>query len=107
MRRFAGAVIAADHHPPVEGKTGEDRERRVMVEAVGVIVIGHVLARLAECRHFEIGIDAERLTHRYLDVRLAERCRSGCRLLNGWHCLWYFLVLLGRMGGDPAVVQLK
>ena len=88
MRRFAGAVIAADHDATVEGEPGEDRQRRVAVEAIGVVEIGDVFARLAERRDFEIAVDPEGLAHGYLDVRHADRSRSGCcRLLNGWHCL--------------------
>ena len=37
MGRFAGAVIALDHDPAVEGEAGEDRQRRVAVEAIGVV----------------------------------------------------------------------
>ena len=68
MGRFAGAVIAADHDPAVEGEAGEDRQRRVAVEAVGVVEIGDVLARLAERRHLEIAVDAEGLADGDLDV---------------------------------------
>ncbi len=45
MGRFAGAVIALDHDPPVEREAGEDRQRGVVVEAIGVVEIGDVLAR--------------------------------------------------------------
>ena len=75
MGRFAGAVIAADHDAAVEGKAGEDRQRRIVVEAIGVVEIGHVLARLAERRHFEIAVDPEGLAHRDLDVGHAGRRR--------------------------------
>ncbi len=66
MGRFSGAVIAADHHPTVEGEPGEDRERRVAVEAIGIVEIGDVFARLAEGRDFEITVDPEGLPHGYL-----------------------------------------
>src|SRR5271157_492454 len=62
MGGFAGAMIATDHHSPVEGKAGKDRERRVVIEAVGVVEIGDVLARLAEGRNLEIAVDPEGLT---------------------------------------------
>src|SRR4029453_16331802 len=56
-----------------------------MIEAIGVIHIRDVLARLAERWNFEIAVDPEGLTHRDLDVRLSCRSRSRRRLLNGWH----------------------
>src|SRR5215471_5036986 len=89
MGGFAGAVIPTDHHPPVEREASEDRERRVMVEAVGIVEIGDVLARLAERRHLEVAIDPEGLAHRDRDVGLVERKGTiGGRWLNGWHsCL--------------------
>ena len=67
--RLAGAVIALDHDPAVVGKAGEDRERGVAVEAIGVVDLGHVFGRLRERRHLQVGIDAEALSHRDLDVR--------------------------------------
>ena len=72
MRRFAGSVIALDHHSPVEGKPSEDRQCRIMVEAIGFVEVGDMLARLAECRDLQIAVDAEGLTHRDRDVRLVE-----------------------------------
>jgi hypothetical protein len=44
--RFAGAVIAGDHHPPVVGKTGQDRQGRLAVELIILVEIGHMLVRL-------------------------------------------------------------
>ena len=44
MRRFAGAVIALDHDAPVETEPREDRERRLAVEAIGVIAVGNVFS---------------------------------------------------------------
>ena len=86
MGRFAGAVIALDHHPAVEGEAGEDRQRRVVVEAIGIVEIGDVLARLAEGRNLEIAVDAEGLTDRNRDVGLVQGKRAGGRRwLNGWH----------------------
>ena len=43
MGRFAGAVIAGDHHAAVEGETRENRERRVAVEEIVGIEIRHML----------------------------------------------------------------
>ena len=37
MRRLAGAVIALDHDAAVVGEAGEDRERGVVVEAIGLV----------------------------------------------------------------------
>jgi hypothetical protein len=85
MRRFAGAVIAADHDASVEGKTGQNGECRVAIEAVGVINVGNVLARLAERRNFEIAVDPEGLAHRNLDVRFSCRRRGRRGLLSGCH----------------------
>jgi len=42
MRALAGAVVALDHHPAVEGESGDDGERGVAVEAVGRVAIRHV-----------------------------------------------------------------
>src|SRR5215471_14008129 len=90
MRRFAGAVIAADHDATVEGEAGEDRQRRVVIEAIRVVEIGHIFARLAERRNFEIGVDPEGLAHGNLDVGLAGWSRGCRRFLNGWHSLRAF-----------------
>ena len=103
MGRFAGAVIAADHHAAVEGEAGEDRQRRVAVEAVGVVDVGNVLARLAEGRNLEIAVDAEGLTDRDLDVRRADRSRSGVPLAERMALL---LVLSGVAGkGWPRILS--
>ena len=59
VARLAGAVQALQHHTAIAGETREDRQRRVAVEAVCRVDVGYVLARLAECRHFEIAVDAE------------------------------------------------
>ena len=78
MGRLAGAVIALDHDAAVVGKAGQDRQRGVVVEAVGLIHIRHMLGRLAEGRHLHVGIDAERLAHRNRDIgnrRIV--CRGG------------------------------
>src|SRR5512133_1798486 len=94
MGRLAGAVIALDHHASVEGKAGEDRQGRVAVEAVGVVEIGNVLARLAECRDLELAVDPEGLADRDRDVGFFQREGGGrSRWLNGWHysllSLWW------------------
>src|ERR1044071_62083 len=103
MGRFSGAVIAADHDPPVEGEPGEDRQRCVAVETVRLVDVGNVLARLAERRDFEIAVDTEGLADGNLYIRRCDRRWRGCRLLNGWHCFWCFLALLGKGGaGNPV-----
>ena len=86
MGRFSGAVIALDHHPAVEGKARKDGERRIVIEAIGIVEIGDVLARLAEGGDLEIAVDPEGLAHRDRDVGLVERKNvGGCRWLNGGH----------------------
>src|SRR5207237_9461351 len=89
MGRFAGAMVALDHHASVEGETGEDRQCRVTVEAIGVVEIGNVLARLAERRDLEIAVDPEGLADRDRDVGFFHwKGPGGSRRLNGWHyCL--------------------
>jgi len=54
-------VIALDHDSPVKCKAGEDRQGRVAVEAIGVVQIGNVFARLAEGGDLEIAVDPEGL----------------------------------------------
>ena len=42
--RLAGAVIAGDHHPAIEGEAGENGERRVAVEQIVRIEIRHMFS---------------------------------------------------------------
>ena len=35
-------MIALDHHPAVMGKSGQDRHGGVVIEAVGLVDIGHI-----------------------------------------------------------------
>ena len=63
MGRLAGAVIALDHHPAVLREAGADRERRVGIEHIGGIEIGHALVGLAEGRHLHVAVDAEQVAH--------------------------------------------
>ena len=42
MRRFAGAVIARHHHAAVLGEAGENGERRVAIEQIIGIEVGHM-----------------------------------------------------------------
>ena len=76
MGRLAGAVIALDHDAAVEGEAGEDRQRGVVVEAIGVVEIGDVLAGLAERRNLQVAVDAEGLADRNRDVGLIQRKRA-------------------------------
>ena len=65
MRRFAGAVIALDHDAAVVGEAGEDRERGVVIEAIGLVEIRHVLAPgIEKAGHLHVAVDAEGLPHR-------------------------------------------
>ena len=68
MGRLAGAVIALDEDAAVVGEAGEDRERRVAVEAIGLVQRRDMLGRLAEGRNLEIALDPEGLSHRNRDV---------------------------------------
>ena len=68
MRRLAGTVVALHHHAAVERKPGEDGERRIAVEDVAGVEVGHTLVGFAECRHHHVGIDAEHLAHADLQV---------------------------------------
>jgi hypothetical protein len=61
-------------------EAGEDRHRRVGIEEVSVVDFRHMLGGRAESRHLHIGVNAENLTRRDLDIRdarhvLAGRCR--------------------------------
>ena len=69
VRRFAGAVIALDHHAAVVGEARKDRERGAAIEPVGLVDLRHVLGRLRERRHLQVGVDPEGLPDRDRDVR--------------------------------------
>ncbi len=73
MRRLAGAVIALDHDAPVVGEAGEDGERRVPVEAIGVVKGRHPLGRLGKALHDHVRVDPERLADRDVDRRPLHR----------------------------------
>src|SRR3546814_10974467 len=55
--RLAGAVVALDHDPPVARETRQDRQRGVVVEQVGVVPVGDVLAGPGEGG--DLTVDAE------------------------------------------------
>ena len=63
MRRFSGAVITLHHHPAVERKAREDRQRGVRIEHIGVVKIGHALVRLAERWRLHVDVEPEHLAH--------------------------------------------
>jgi hypothetical protein len=71
MSGLAGAVIALNHHSPVVLEAGENGERYLRIEQIIGIDIGHVLVRARIRGHFEIGVDAEDLTHGNRHVRQA------------------------------------
>ena len=73
MGRFAGAVIARDHDAAVLGEAGEDRERRLPVEDVVGIQIGHMVLGRGVGRDIKVRIDAEHLPGGHLHVRQAGR----------------------------------
>src|SRR3546814_18938663 len=54
-------------------EAGEDRERGVAVEAVGLVHLRHIVAGSAERRHLQIAVDSEGLPHRHFDVGSVSR----------------------------------
>jgi len=84
--RLAGAVVALDHDAPVVREAGQDGERRVVVEAIGLVQVRHVLAILREGRDHHVALDTEGLAHRHLNVgRAGRHAGGGLRLLcHGW-----------------------
>ncbi len=63
MRGLAAAVQALQHDAPVAREAGQQRQRRVGLEAVHRIDLGHVIVPLREGRHLQIAVDAEGLAH--------------------------------------------
>jgi len=61
MRGLSRAVIALDHHAPIERKARENGERRFTIEFIGRIAIRHIFCRLRKRRHLHLGIDANAL----------------------------------------------
>jgi hypothetical protein len=58
------AVIARDHHAAVMGKAGENGERRLAIEEIVGVEVGHIGVALAVRRNADIGIDAKDFTDR-------------------------------------------
>ena len=81
MRRFAGAVIALDHHAAVERKAGENGERRFAVEAIGRIALRNIFVRFRERRHLHRRVDAEERAR--IDLRVGHE--GGIEAL--WLCV--------------------
>ena len=76
MGRFAGAVIARHDHAAVVGEAGENGERRLFVEQVVGVKVGHVVVANRIGRTIHIRINTENLTNRNFGVRQAGRvCR--------------------------------
>ncbi len=75
--RFAGAVVALDHHAPVVFEAGQDRERDLLREHVVRVEVRHVVVGLGVGRHHEVGIDAEYVSHGHGLVRRAGRAGLG------------------------------
>ena len=72
MGRFTGAVITLDHDPAVVGEAGENGQRRVVIETIGIVSVGHVGVGLAEGGDLHVTVNPEGLTRRYRDIR--ARC---------------------------------
>ena len=75
MGRFPGAVVAGDHDAAVVREAGEDRQRRVLVEHVVRVEVGHVLLALRIGGNFHVDVEAEYLSHRHFHV--GERGEGG------------------------------
>ena len=82
MGRLTGAVITLDHHPPVVTEPGQNRQRGVMVELVGVVNGRHIFRSLRKGRHGHVHIKAKGLAH--INRGVGRRQRMGAHL---GHCL--------------------
>ena len=63
MRRLARPVIALDHHAAVVREARAHGERRVRVEHVCRVEVGHPLVRLRKGGHPHVDVDPEQLMH--------------------------------------------
>ena len=79
MRRFAGAVVALDHHAAVVREARQDRQRGLAVEQIVGIELRHIFARLGVGRDLHRTVDAEHLPDRHLHIRQAG---MACFTLN-------------------------
>ena len=105
MGGFAGTVVAADHHPPIEGEAGEDCERRVVIKPGGVVEIRDMLARLAEGGNLEVTVDPKGLTDGDRNIGLIQGEPGGrCRWLHGWH--YSLSILIVGWGNLTAAARL-
>src|SRR3546814_17476809 len=86
MGPLSGSVISLYLAPAVVGEARQDRERRVVIEAIGLVEIRYVLARLAEGRHLHLAVEPEGLLHRDGDIgqggaplgRIVSRVHEPC-----------------------------
>ena len=90
VRRLAGAVIALDHDPAVVGEAGQDRQRRVAVELVGRVDVGHILGAPAEgrrpadrCRCRRSARDAEPEIRLLRQIEQVRRVALGSTQIHG------------------------
>ena len=63
MSRLSGAVIALDHNPAIAREAGADRQRRVRIEHVSRVEVGHAFVGLAERGHLHVAVDAEEVAN--------------------------------------------
>jgi len=84
MRRFARAVEALNHDAAVEGEPRKDRQRRIGIEDVRRVEVGHALIGDRKGGHLEIDIDAEQAAR--IDVHVGRGHRSG-RVVVGVRCV--------------------
>ncbi len=77
--RLAGAVIALDEDAAVVGEAGEDGERGVVIEAIGLVERRDMVVGPAERRNLHVAVQAEGLPHGNGDVGPVDRCVSRAR----------------------------
>src|SRR3546814_8058996 len=70
--RLAGAAVALDHDPPVARETRQDRQRGVVVEQVGVVPVGDVLAGLGKGGDLHVDAEVEGLAGRRSEEQTSE-----------------------------------
>ena len=59
MGRFAGAVIALDHDPPVVAKTGQNGQCGVMIELIRLVDRRDIFGSLRKCGNLHVNIQSE------------------------------------------------
>jgi hypothetical protein len=83
MGGFAGAVQALHHDPAVAGKAGKNRQRHIVIEAIGLIDFGHMLITPDKSRHLQIRVQAEHAANRYLAHFLGHGKAARFRAIGG------------------------